>query len=156
MTKAQKIYIVLSWLFVIFCMVFIFIMSSASGEESKEMSDSLFRMILNYLGLNIPSVVLRKSAHFLEFAGLCMATFNVLHVTFKLKKTFIWAFSFTAVYSITDEFHQIFSSGRAGRVSDILIDWAGALFGLAVAQIIYTMIKNRNERKKTDGNIKTI
>ncbi len=137
-------------------MVFIFIMSSASGEESKEMSDSLFRMILNYLGLNIPSVVLRKSAHFLEFAGLCMATFNVLHVTFKLKKTFIWAFSFTAVYSITDEFHQIFSSGRAGRVSDILIDWAGALFGLAVAQIIYTMIKNRNERKKTDGNIKTI
>ena len=156
MTKIQKIYIVLSWAFVAFCLVFIFTMSSASGEESKQMSDSLVRMILRFLGLDIPSHVLRKFAHFCEFAGLCVASFNALHASFNLKKTFIWAFCIPAVYSITDEFHQVFSSGRAGRVSDILIDWSGALCGLAAAQIIYLIIKKRSERKKKDGDTQTL
>ncbi|MCR4594495.1 MAG: VanZ family protein [Clostridiales bacterium] len=155
MTKMKKVYIVLSWAFVVFCLVFIFQMSQASGEASKGMSDSLVRMILNYLGWNIPSVVLRKIAHFCEFAGLCMALFNAIHASFR-KKAYLWAFGLTAFYAITDEIHQIFSMGRAGRLYDIAIDWAGALCGLAAAQLIYKLIRKKAERKKKDGNSETL
>ncbi len=155
MTAMKKVYIVLSWAFVAFCLVFIFQMSQATGETSKGMSDSLVRMILNYLGWDIPSVVLRKIAHFCEFAGLCMALFNAIKVTFG-KKAYLWAWGLTAFYAITDEIHQTFSMGRAGRLYDIAIDWAGALCGLAAAQLIYTLIRKKAERKKKDGNFETL
>lgn len=38
----------------------------------------------------------------------------------------------TTAYAGTDELHQLFVPGRSGQVSDVLLDSAGALIGLAV------------------------
>ena len=38
----------------------------------------------------------------------------------------------TTAYAGTDELHQLFVPGRSGQVSDVLLDSAGAMIGLAV------------------------
>ncbi|MBQ2251230.1 MAG: VanZ family protein, partial [Lachnospiraceae bacterium] len=47
------------------------------------------------------------------------------------------AFVMTALYAATDEIHQLFVPGRAGRVTDVLIDCIG------VAVITYLLWKER-------------
>jgi VanZ family protein len=37
------------------------------------------------------------------------------------------------VYAATDEFHQLFVPGRTARVTDVMIDAAGAAAGIAIA-----------------------
>ena len=51
------------------------------------------------------------------------------------------------LYACSDEFHQLFVAGRAGRINDVLIDSAGAVLGLALFLFIRTcahkMVKRR-------------
>lgn len=42
----------------------------------------------------------------------------------------------SACYAMTDEFHQLFVEGRSGRMSDVLIDSAGAMTGILLAILI--------------------
>lgn len=42
----------------------------------------------------------------------------------------------SACYAMTDEFHQLFVEGRSGRISDVLIDSAGAMTGILFAILI--------------------
>lgn len=58
-----------------------------------------------------------------------------------------------AVYAATDEIHQLFVAGRSGRFSDVCIDSAGALLGVAVfalfvklAAIVRAVKGKRDER----------
>ena len=44
-----------------------------------------------------------------------------------------------AAYAASDEFHQLFVPGRAGRVTDVLIDSGGVIFGLFIAFIVSWM-----------------
>ena len=45
------------------------------------------------------------------------------------------ALFFCTIYAATDEYHQTFIAGRSGEIQDVLLDTAGALFGI----IIYTI-----------------
>ena len=47
----------------------------------------------------------------------------------------------TAVYAATDEIHQLFVPGRAGRFSDVCIDSAGALAGVIVFALLVRTVK---------------
>ena len=42
-------------------------------------------------------------------------------------------------YAASDEFHQLFVPGRAGRVTDVLIDSGGVIFGLFVVFVVSWM-----------------
>ena len=57
------------------------------------------------------------------------------------------AFFATAVYAATDEIHQLFVAGRAGRFSDVVIDSAGALLGVLVFAFLVRIVK-RIQRKR--------
>lgn len=52
-----------------------------------------------------------------------------------------------AVYACSDEIHQLFVEGRAGMVSDVLIDSAGAVLGLGILILIQSLIGWLWERK---------
>ena len=68
--------------------------------------------------------IVRKTAHFTEYAILCFLYSN----TFLLKKKGIAAAAALSIlYAVSDEFHQSFVSGRAAMVGDVCIDAAGAL-----------------------------
>lgn len=45
------------------------------------------------------------------------------------------AWGISTAYAATDEFHQIFVPGRAGMVTDVMIDSSGALAGILLAAL---------------------
>ena len=49
----------------------------------------------------------------------------------------------TTAYAATDEMHQLFVPGRSGQVSDVLLDSAGAMAGLAVLGGIRFLVQRR-------------
>ena len=46
-----------------------------------------------------------------------------------------WALAITAVYAISDEYHQTFIPGRDGNVIDVLIDWLGGLAAYLLSRL---------------------
>lgn len=130
----------------------IFSMSGASAEESSQMSNSLIQKILSFTGLNISPFVIRKTAHFCEFAGLSLLLSNAIFSTKELKTSSIIAFVCTSLYAVTDEIHQLFSDGRACQIRDMLIDSFGALLGALFAYLMILLYKKHIERKKKNGN----
>lgn len=130
-------------------MGFIFCMSLNNAEESKALSDSLSQKLINFLGINIPKVILRKGAHFVEFAGLGLCLCNALYASFGHRLTPVFALVGSVIYAISDEVHQIFSEGRACRITDVLIDSAGALLGIIIVFIIIKERRNKNGSTET-------
>ena len=124
-------------------------MSLNNAEESKALSDSLAQRLINFLGINIPKVILRKGAHFVEFAGLGLCLCNALYASFGHRLTPVFALVGTVIYAISDEVHQIFSEGRACQITDVLIDSAGALSGIVIAFLVYKIIR-RNKNGSTE------
>lgn len=156
MTKKKKAYIILSWVFVTAVMIFIFLMSSANGETSSDISNSLLMRIIELTGLDISSHFIRKAAHFSEFAALSFLLSNAVFATFNTKKATLIAFPLACLYAVTDELHQLFSDGRACSVKDMLIDSSGALLGAIIFSLIILIYIKNIERKNDNGNIKTL
>lgn len=156
MTKKKKAYIILSWVFVAAVMIFIFLMSSANGETSSDISNSLLMRIIELTGLDISSHFIRKAAHFSEFAALSFLLSNAVFATFNTKKAPVVAFPLACLYAVTDELHQLFSDGRACSVKDMLIDSSGALLGAIIFSLIILIYIKNIERKNDNGNIKTL
>lgn len=57
------------------------------------------------------------------------------------------AFVLTVVYACTDEFHQLFVGGRAGQATDVLVDAAGGLVGIAFALACAALLASRRSRR---------
>ena len=69
--------------------------------------------------------LVRKTAHFTEYAVLSI----LVNLAFRIRRR--WLLIIIPIcFAVSDEFHQLFVSGRAASVRDVLIDSAGALFGL--------------------------
>lgn len=146
MKKRNVPYIAVSWILVALCMAVIFYLSARSGDESAAQSGSVLRLF--DLMPQLENLV-RKCAHALEYMGLAMLMFNALYATFGAVKP-ILSFGLTVAYAVTDEFHQLFVEGRAGRFSDILIDGIGAAAGVIAALLILTVILKIKGRKDSD------
>jgi len=74
---------------------------------------------------------------FLEL--LNFRAFYSLKETQSLRKIFIFSFTVSFLYAITDEIHQVFVPTRNGTVRDIFIDTVGIA-------IMYTYLKNNYEK----------
>lgn len=53
----------------------------------------------------------------------------------------------TLLYAATDEFHQLFVPGRAGMVTDVMIDSLGAVIALTLWTIVVAIISKVTARK---------
>lgn len=69
--------------------------------------------------------------------------FYGLFLTFKLnsKKQVIFAGVMGIAYAISDEIHQLFVSGRAGQVQDVVIDSIGVILGICILMLFIKTIK---------------
>ena len=122
-----------TWYPSLIIMIIIFIFSSFPASKSDEQSG----FIINTLTSIFPElsnisplvVIVRKSAHFFEYAVLGYLNARALNLSGKNIFHSIWL---SMLYSMTDEFHQIFISGRSGEFRDILVDTLGASFGTLV------------------------
>jgi VanZ family protein len=77
-------------------------------------------------GLGIWDLVLRKIAHMTEYAILGALLVRALRQPG-------WAVVLGIAYSISDEVHQSFISGRHGSPVDVLIDAIGVVVGAVLA-----------------------
>lgn len=50
------------------------------------------------------------------------------------------------LYACTDEFHQMFVSGRASEWLDVMIDTVGAIIGVIVINIIFKIVHRTKEK----------
>lgn len=142
-TKYKK---VVYWVILIAWMMFIFYMSNQPADISNGQSDFVLNLVES-LGVNISNsyidiaiTIIRKGAHFTEYLILNLLYFNVLRMYINKNKALICSIALSFLYASTDEFHQLFIEGRAGRFTDVLIDTSGAATGSIIVLIIRNLI----------------
>ena len=133
---------VIKFTLVICCMLIIFMFSSDSGTASSKKSDSviinLVEVISNKKVNNkdrdkyIEKYVfpVRKCAHFTIYLILEILVISLLSEYRILNfKTVLYTLLIVFLYACSDEFHQLFVSGRSSEIGDVLIDSSGGFIG---------------------------
>ena len=91
-------------------------------------------------------VLIRKVAHLAEFAalGLCVGGFTY-HLGWLRQRTYVaLPMLITLGVAVIDEFIQLFSA-RGSLVGDIVLDYCGALVGLALVATMSRLVKRKRK-----------
>ena len=92
----------------------------------------------------------RKAAHFSEYMLLGILLFGAWYDNERKKsKNFLVPLIIGVVYAASDELHQLLISGRAGMISDVLIDSSGVLAGVFLSLlliILISLVKNKRQK----------
>lgn len=154
----RAILLLIGLIIVVLSFSFIYKMSSQDGYRSNAVSKRVVHFfrdnvdILNAINQNpyINSInfniIVRKIAHFTEYFFLFLIVHIVLSFT-KLndkRKKFISLFA-CVLFAVTDEFHQLFVSGRTPLITDIIIDSLGALTAMQLISVL-----KKREQKASD------
>ncbi len=132
---------------------FIFSNSLKNGEESTQISNMVLewlRPVLEWVfrGTEVSlSYFLRKAAHLTEFCVLGICTFGFTRHRRKKSGRDLtgFAFFYVMLIAVLDEFIQSFT-GRTSMVQDVLLDFCGALLGMAIvfaAEWVWNSVKKR-------------
>ena len=143
----NKTLAIISWIFAAIVAVIIFHFSSETAEESAALSESLLSAIIEFIGKYIPHALVRKTAHFCEFAALGFFVSSGFRFSFGKRYIFLPLIC-CALYATSDEIHQIFVDGRAFVFFDIFIDACGSLTGILVLTLLVFIIEKKMNRKK--------
>ena len=130
----------------------IFGFSAQTGEQSDQTSNSIVYWIISKIDTShmdarqfedLEYFVIhgvRKTAHFLEYAAF--GFFLELHLmTYITRKTWLYAGIIGLLYAAGDEIHQLFVSERAMQLSDVFIDFGGAVFGIGALCLLVHIVK---------------
>ena len=145
-----KTLLLISWMTLIFCF------SNQDSDHSSEVSDGLiYRVSKTILGKNYEKItksksydtvvfVVRKSAHAFVYFVLSLIAFSLFYEFYGVsKRTIIITIIFCFLYSISDEFHQLFISGRSCEFRDILIDTTSS----SVSACFNYFIRKKSKKK---------
>ena len=153
--------LVILWIALMFFIVWF---SSKPADESTEQSIRIGKLVCSIIVDGYDSMsetakyeyaeaidhIIRKSAHFCEYAALGALTINAswlffgyLRMKFKWKGSayypLIAAFAWCILFATSDEIHQLFVPGRFGSSLDVLLDTAGAVLGIMIPTIIISV-----------------
>ncbi len=158
------------------CIIFAF--SAQTKEESGAVSQSFtYQLVSNtrtFFNLDLSDArvkeiadaiegFVRKAAHMTEFGILSVLIFIWIgQWEMSLLRHGLTASGAAAVYAASDEIHQLFVPGRAGRFSDVCIDSVGAVLGVVVFVVIVKLVttirslkKKREERRLCKVKVQT-
>jgi hypothetical protein len=138
-------------LLIVALMVFIFCMSAQPADESAMTSGEFTRFIAKMLLSNFTdysdamqnkilhgmSFIVRKTAHFTEYACLGFLGYIWLH---RIRLGWLYTIGAAVLYAVTDEIHQIFTPGRSCELRDVLVDGSGACFGIVTAFVLLSVL----------------
>ena len=85
-----------------------------------------------------------ESAGTAESSGVAGRTGNGAWRKFRKEMFLPWFIA--ALYAASDEIHQLFVPGRSGQLSDVILDSAGALAGVAAFTVLCWLINRRKAR----------
>lgn len=120
-------------------------MSNTNGNGSSSQSNFFANIILQFINIDKETLtfLIRKLAHMSEYAILALFTYYALiKIAFNKRIIFQITFLISFLYACSDEFHQLFISGRSGQFTDVLIDSTGCLIMLL---FLYLWQKKKNE-----------
>lgn len=144
----------ISFIVLILWMIVIFSFSSAEANKSTGTSDKVITTMIEIkdkitnnetpnnekeIIVKNSSFYIRKIAHITEYLILGFLMFNLLK-QYSVTNIY-YAIGLSILYSCTDEFHQLFISGRSGSIRDVLIDSIGILIGTYLYKLLF--IKNK-------------
>ena len=145
---------IISFIVLILWMIVIFSFSSADANKSTGTSDKVITTMIEIkdkitnnetpnnekeIIIKNSSFYIRKIAHITEYLILGFLMFNLLK-QYSVTNIY-YAIGLSILYSCTDEFHQLFISGRSGSIRDVLIDSIGILIGTYLYKLLF--IKNK-------------
>ena len=152
----------------LFWMCVIFSFSAQEKEESSQVSEAFSYRMVNSTGLlfhlNLDEEQIREIANAIEHTvrrAAHMTEYGILSVLFYIwlgkwqfvvSKRSAMAIVLAALYAASDELHQYFVPGRAGRFSDVIIDSIGAITGVLVflgVKKCISFLWNRHKLEKT-------
>lgn len=90
------------------------------------------------------SLGVAESAGTAESSGVAGRTGNGAWRKFRKEMFLPWLIA--ALYAASDEIHQLFVPGRSGQLSDVILDSAGALAGVAAFTVLWWLINRRKAR----------
>lgn len=148
-------------------MALIFLLSSQNAAVSSGTSGNVIRLIVGIFYPefdNLPAAeqteivaslqfLARKSAHFSIYMILGVLSFLAVisyeKLLFVLRLTV--SGSVCLLYAASDEIHQLFIPGRSGEVRDVMIDFSGAVLGIALSTLVFLLICSI-KKKRTEKN----
>lgn len=153
MTDRKILRIALSFIVVCLVVCFIFANSLLNGEDSNQRSGmiaGLLRSIFDPEGAIDEETFhyfVRKGAHFSEFALLGFSLWLLMQsIRSKYYRSCPGSMLFAALaVAVTDEFIQSFT-GRTSSVTDVLIDFGGALTGFTLPLLAFAVIKQISKK----------
>ena len=141
---------IISFIVLILWMIVIFSFSSADANKSTGTSDKVITTMIEIkdkitnnetpnnekeIIVKNSSFYIRKIAHITEYLILGFLMFNLLK-QYSVTNIY-YAIGLSILYSCTDEFHQLFISGRSGSIRDVLIDSIGILIGTYLYKLLF-------------------
>ena len=96
--------------------------------------------VLNWLGFHVPIAelhhIIRKCAHFTEFALESFFVVKALSAFRVRRQTWLaYALLIGLLTAVIDENIQLYSIGRSGQVTDVLLDFSGTIAGVVIAML---------------------
>lgn len=139
---------------------FVYGNSMLSKQESAEVSSSVMDAMEGILRPIVEFVtggpvddtllhkVVRKGAHFAEFAALSALLTVLLHLIFGTWRTHAMGYVLflSLLFGVLDEFLQSFT-GRGTSVRDVMLDLCGALLGIACVITVIEIFERLRRRK---------
>ena len=142
--KISKLHLLLPLLW----MVVIFMLSHQSASISSGQSGVFveqLRHIAPSVDQQLLTFLVRKGAHIFAYFVLGILTFNALWrldlSKFKFNYPVGLSIIVCALYATSDEFHQLFVSGRSGEIRDIIIDSCAATVGVFIISIFVRILQ---------------
>ena len=136
-----------------------FMTPEMSTEESsfvKEIVEAVVQSVSNNEAFTIPEIVIRKSAHFIEYAILGLELVILITINKRMQsdddkkrgliKKLLSLYPTASVFSLlvgsVDETIQYFT-GRYSSIWDVLLDLAGASFSILIFLLLRTIFLRR-------------
>lgn len=150
--KHNRILCIMLWILTVLCMAAIFYFSSQPAVQSSGQSSAVTLLLQRLLHTEaITNHMVRKTAHFIEFAGLGFLTTYSVYLSFN--KMYLGVV-IASLYAATDEIHQIFVDGRSCQLTDWMLDTVGIITGALIFSAIFCIIQRINKHKnQTKGDI---
>lgn len=150
MNKIKKRTLLMGLICILWLLV-IFLFSAMNAKESSNLTEFVLDIVsylrnkfffIDELFLKLTQnhsifYIVRKMAHMFVFCMLEIISFILLRTLgFSFFKSALYSILIVIGYACTDEFHQLFVSGRSGQLSDVFIDTIGGSIGLSIILLI--------------------
>ena len=126
----------------------IFSFSLQSGDESGKLSGGIVAWIVglffpeDFAHIELAHFLVRKAAHFTEYFILGVLLSSTVREA-KWKRILLASWLMGTCVACCDETIQLFSDGRAGQVTDVMLDSSGVFTGCAMLALVLLFIEKR-------------